>query len=130
MFAQTHSFQSIDLCEDRDRFNKLIKELKIHQPKSDIVYSFSEAKKSIKLKGLTAGMSYHLAGCCSPIKGDTIAPIEPANPNIIPISDPEKPSPPSATVAERYRAVNGSQAPQIANWRNIMVPKRVFLFIC
>ena len=42
------SFQSIDLCEDRDRFNKLIKELKIHQPKSDIVYSFSEAKKSIK----------------------------------------------------------------------------------
>ena len=31
------SFESIDLCEDRDRFNKLIKELKIHQPKSDIV---------------------------------------------------------------------------------------------
>jgi len=27
---------------------------------------------SIRLKGLTAGMSYHLAGCCSPIKGDTI----------------------------------------------------------
>ena len=36
------------ICEDRDRFNKLIKELKIHQPKSDIVYSFSEAKKSTK----------------------------------------------------------------------------------
>ena len=28
--------------------------------------------KSIKLKGLTAGMSYHLAGCCSPIIGDNI----------------------------------------------------------
>ena len=26
----------------------------------------------IKLKGLTMGMSYHLAGCCSPIKGDHI----------------------------------------------------------
>ena len=31
-----------------------------------------ESEKPIKLKGLTAGMSYHLAGCCSPIKGDTI----------------------------------------------------------
>ncbi len=27
---------------------------------------------TIKLKGLTAGMSYHLAGCCSPLKGDSI----------------------------------------------------------
>jgi len=26
----------------------------------------------IKLNGLTAGMSYHLAGCCSPLKGDNI----------------------------------------------------------
>ena len=26
----------------------------------------------IQLKGLTAGMSYHLAGCCSPLKGDNI----------------------------------------------------------
>ena len=26
----------------------------------------------IKLKGLTAGMTYHLAGCCSPIVGDNI----------------------------------------------------------
>ncbi len=26
----------------------------------------------IKLKGLTAGMSYHLAGCCSPLIGDSI----------------------------------------------------------
>ena len=31
-----------------------------------------ETDKPIRLKGLTAGMSYHLAGCCSPIKGDTI----------------------------------------------------------
>ena len=27
---------------------------------------------SVQLKGLTAGMSYHLAGCCSPLKGDKI----------------------------------------------------------
>ena len=31
-----------------------------------------QSDNSIRLKGLTAGMSYHLAGCCSPIKGDTI----------------------------------------------------------
>ncbi len=30
------------------------------------------SKTPIRLKGLTAGMSYHLAGCCSPIKGDNI----------------------------------------------------------
>ena len=29
-------------------------------------------KNPIKLKGLTAGMSYHLAGCCSPLKGDSV----------------------------------------------------------
>ena len=28
--------------------------------------------QSVPLKGLTAGMSYHIAGCCSPLKGDTI----------------------------------------------------------
>ena len=37
------SFKSIDLCEDRDRFNRLIKELKIHQPKSDIVYNLKRS---------------------------------------------------------------------------------------
>ena len=42
------SYESIDLCEDRDRFNKLIKDLKIHQPKSDIVYNLKEARNSIK----------------------------------------------------------------------------------
>ena len=31
-----------------------------------------KSENPIRLKGLTAGMSYHLAGCCSPIKGDTI----------------------------------------------------------
>jgi len=31
-----------------------------------------KSKNPIRLKGLTAGMSYHLAGCCSPLKGDTI----------------------------------------------------------
>ena len=30
------------------------------------------SENTIRLKGLTAGMSYHLAGCCSPIKGDKI----------------------------------------------------------
>ena len=30
------------------------------------------SKNSIQLKGLTAGMSYHLAGCCSPLLGDKI----------------------------------------------------------
>tara|TARA_Y100000590_G_scaffold442690_1_gene571102 strand:- start:933 stop:3059 length:2127 start_codon:yes stop_codon:yes gene_type:complete len=30
------------------------------------------AISSIKLKGLTAGMTYHLAGCCTPIVGDNI----------------------------------------------------------
>ena len=41
-------YQSIDICEDRKRFNKLIKNLKINQPKSDIAYNRFEVKKSIK----------------------------------------------------------------------------------
>ena len=37
------------------------------------VSKFNEKiQNPIKLKGLTAGMSYHLAGCCSPLKGDSI----------------------------------------------------------
>jgi len=37
------------------------------------VAKFNEnTQNPIKLKGLTAGMSYHLAGCCSPLKGDSI----------------------------------------------------------
>ncbi len=37
------------------------------------VSKFNEKiQNPIKLKGLTAGMSYHLAGCCSPLKGDNI----------------------------------------------------------
>ncbi len=37
------------------------------------VSKFNEKTQNpIKLKGLTAGMSYHLAGCCSPLKGDSI----------------------------------------------------------
>ncbi len=42
-------------------------------------YSYSLKKdfnknqsSSVQLKGLTAGMSYHLAGCCSPLNGDNI----------------------------------------------------------
>ncbi len=42
------SFKSIDLCEDRDSFNKLIKKLGINQPKSDIVFNLKQAKKSLK----------------------------------------------------------------------------------
>ena len=47
---------------------KLYPELNIKVTKN---FKF-ENKTSVKLKGLTAGMSYHLAGCCSPIKGDNI----------------------------------------------------------
>jgi len=47
---------------------KLYPELNIKVAKN---FKF-ENKTSVKLKGLTAGMSYHLAGCCSPIKGDNI----------------------------------------------------------
>ena len=42
------SFKSIDLCEDRDSFSKLMDRLGINQPKSAIVYNFNEAKKAIK----------------------------------------------------------------------------------
>jgi GTP diphosphokinase / guanosine-3',5'-bis(diphosphate) 3'-diphosphatase len=43
-------------------------ELKINYSKEKKLSS----KSSIKLKGLTAGMTYHLAGCCSPLIGDNI----------------------------------------------------------
>jgi len=37
------------------------------------IAKFSDNNQNpIKLEGLTAGMSYHLAGCCSPLKGDSI----------------------------------------------------------
>ena len=42
------SFKSIDLCEDRDSFNRLIKKLEINQPKSDIVFNLKQAKNSLK----------------------------------------------------------------------------------
>ena len=42
------SFKSIDLCEDRDRFSNLMNQLKINQPKSDIVYNLTEAISSVK----------------------------------------------------------------------------------
>ena len=42
------SYKSIDLCEDRDSFNKIVRQLNIHQPKSDIVYNIGEAERSIK----------------------------------------------------------------------------------
>ena len=42
------SYESIDLCEDRDRFSNLMNHLKINQPKSDIVYNLKEAISSAK----------------------------------------------------------------------------------
>ena len=50
------------------------KVLKTIFPELKISYSKNKSKSNlpIKLKGLTAGMTYHLAGCCSPIIGDQI----------------------------------------------------------
>ncbi len=31
-----------------------------------------DSHNTVQLRGLTAGMSYHLAGCCSPLRGDNI----------------------------------------------------------
>ena len=42
------SFKSIDLCEDRDRFSRLLKKLKILQPKSAIVFNLKEANQALK----------------------------------------------------------------------------------
>ena len=47
---------------------KIFPELKIIYKKGNKF----DKNQTIKLKGLTMGMSYHLAGCCSPIKGDNI----------------------------------------------------------
>jgi len=48
--------------------------LKAIYPELKINYTKVNLKSNlpVKLKGLTAGMSYHLAGCCSPILGDQI----------------------------------------------------------
>ena len=42
------SFKSIDLCEDRDMFANLMKNLNVNQPKSDIVFNYKEAAKAVK----------------------------------------------------------------------------------
>ncbi len=42
------SFKSIDLCEDRDMFAKLMKNLGIQQPQSDIVFNYNQAQKAIE----------------------------------------------------------------------------------
>ena len=46
---------------------KIYPELKLNKKKKKL-----NKNQQIKLKGLTLGMSYNLAGCCSPIKGDQI----------------------------------------------------------
>ncbi|MDG2187408.1 MAG: carbamoyl-phosphate synthase large subunit [Hyphomicrobiales bacterium] len=43
---------TIDLAEDRDRFQKLISDLNLKQPKNKIAYSIDEARKTIKDIGL------------------------------------------------------------------------------
>ena len=55
---------AIDLAEDRDRFQKLIRDLKLKQPKNKIAYSISEARKSILDIGLPIILrpSYVLGG--------------------------------------------------------------------
>jgi len=47
---------------------KIFPELKFTYKKTNKL----NKNQPIKLKGLTMGMSYHLAGCCSPIQGDKI----------------------------------------------------------
>jgi len=39
---------AIDLCEDRERFNKLCEELDIRQPRGALAYSASEAKDKVE----------------------------------------------------------------------------------
>ena len=46
---------------------KIYPELKFNKIKSNV-----KSSQGVKLKGLTLGMSYNLAGCCSPIQGDKI----------------------------------------------------------
>ena len=55
---------AIDLAEDRDRFQKLIRDLKLKQPENKIAYSISEARKSILDIGLPIILrpSYVLGG--------------------------------------------------------------------
>ena len=55
---------AIDLAEDRDRFSKLLKKLKLRQPENGMAYSGAEAKKIAKRIGfpLVIRPSYVLGG--------------------------------------------------------------------
>ena len=55
---------AIDLAEDRDRFSKLLKKLKLRQPENGIAYSGAEAKKIAKRIGYPVVIrpSYVLGG--------------------------------------------------------------------
>jgi len=55
---------AIDLAEDRDRFSKLLKKLKLRQPENGIAYSSAEAKKIAKRIGFPVVIrpSYVLGG--------------------------------------------------------------------
>ena len=55
---------AIDLAEDRDRFSKLLKKLKLRQPENGIAYSGAEARKIAKRIGFPAVIrpSYVLGG--------------------------------------------------------------------
>ena len=58
------SYNSIDLAEDRDRFQKLVKVLNLNQPENAIVNSFKEAKYVSKIIGYPVVIrpSYVLGG--------------------------------------------------------------------
>ena len=77
------------------------------------VYHFTNPPVITKNDSIRSVLKY-LSAIWPAMKGAAIAPIDPARPKIIPISDPVNPNPPSEILAERYLAVTGSQAPHKA----------------
>ncbi len=69
---------AIDLAEDRDRFSKLLKKLKLRQPENGIAYSGAEAKKIAKRIGFPVVIrpSYVLGGRAMEIVKDDDAQLD------------------------------------------------------
>jgi carbamoyl-phosphate synthase large subunit len=67
---------AIDLAEDRDRFSKLLKKLKLRQPENGIARSAAEAKKIAKKIGFPVVIrpSYVLGGRAMEIVRDDVQP--------------------------------------------------------